>query len=89
MQILSKTSKVNRDLGWLVWAFLFLVFWGDCWLLLLLFGVGEVFGVFFCGSDVLLGAFFNALNFINNWGTWETWGSELNQVIVTLAAPIT
>lgn len=47
MQILSKTSKVNRDLGWLVWAFLVLVFGGVCWLLLLLFGVREVFGVFF------------------------------------------
>lgn len=30
MQILSKTSKVNRDFGWLVWAFLFLGFVGLC-----------------------------------------------------------
>lgn len=89
MQIQSKTSKVNRDFGWLVWAFLFFHFLGGLLaFVVIVWGWGGVWG-FFCGSDVLLGAFFNALNFINNWGTWETWGSELNQVIVTLAAPIT
>lgn len=86
MQILSKTSKVNRNFGWLVWAFLFLGFLGALFVCgVIVWGLGDI-GVF-CGSGVLLG-FFNDFDFIKNWERWETQGSELNQVIVTVAAPI-
>lgn len=46
MQILSKTSKVNRDFGWLIWAFLVLGFVGisfSCYGL----GVVSIEGFFF------------------------------------------